>query len=1156
MINDGVLYSGIGLKQVLSSEEQKKHLELSSQGDQDSRNILFEHNLRLVAIVLNKHYYNSEYDNEELFQVGCIGLWNAIQRFDFSFGNKFSTYAVPLIYGEIRRFIRDNNLVHIPEPIRKLSFDIFNLKSDWDKKNNNRELSISEISEILDVPESDIILAINSKNCYVSISSPIYTNLKDGSEISIEESLADTDFSIDENLENEVLFKEIEKLLNYCAKRERQVVKMLYGFGCSIKNQREVGKILNISQAHVSRINLKVIKYLENSLPKNVIDEVSPKYIKKQICKKISSSKNSNNSVGTFLTTETKIIFNKEEGNLMNISKSNSNFSEQETPKKLKTIFEFFSEYTQEQVLNAIDSLKEKNKRIIELKYGLNGNLILSTKEIAEQFGMSSSNMSVMIVNSRIAIGKRLQKERISLLQDSQMVINNPEIEDEDIITLKDEQLIESTSNVNVTNFEDKIKEIKESILSNQFGNENKLYDVDGIKVEVKVYQTLCLFASRNIKQNMLDTPHGQKKYSYVYVITATGLKNELLSEYVLVRDMKKNEVYRFVFRNTAGEYDLNAIRDDELVCYDIDHIQKYLSASKEEIIIKPLVVESSKDLMQKPFVKSNYTDEKSTYTNQQKLAASSCLKFAIEAFKSKYIINAENEFLKALATDDKYTLQKTNFYLGKIYMAKRQPIIAEKYLEASLKLNGTNYNTLLEMGKSLLMQERCEEAIKFFDDCGAVNKFSDIHIEEKGKCYIIQRDFENAIKQFDLAISNKPTNYFARSEKGKLLYDLGKYDEARNELDICDSLAPQNTLHKITLGKIEYVEGKYDEAFRLFDECIKYDIQRNAMQNIANIGYFFHQNNEMDLAYEYYRKSQKFRNWEDLSDEEIEDQIKKHTSNNSSENIHLVFNFPVSLDILNGLIKDMEITSTKELYDIYQIKCKDAGYMIIDENNTKSKDFITIFTLPFTKKIMISYPDSILPNAEVYKSITLQELLKNAESKNESQSIVEEETLESISEITSELTTNFQNSIKDVNAQFPITSDYETEEAQIVKPEKDLLISQPNETVEEPNVTLVTNIFQTPISIEFKEHRDQIKDLIGKLDDIDEKTLLLLRLGFIRNTSYTEQQIGKFLGIDVTEVNDIINRGLSNIVRNSTIAIQGAESAREQLELIRKSKN
>jgi len=202
---------------------------------------LINGNLKLVLSILKK--YKTRVDNmDDLFQVGCIGLIKAIENFDLKFNVKFSTYAVPMILGEIRRYIRDTTSLRISRSIKDNAYKILKVKELLTNK-NNKEPTAKELSDYLGIDEYDISLALNSMKDTLSFSEPIYND--GGDTIYLEDQIKDKEtYSIDTKIA-------LKEAINKIKDKERLIILERYILG---KTQLEISESLGISQAQVSRL--------------------------------------------------------------------------------------------------------------------------------------------------------------------------------------------------------------------------------------------------------------------------------------------------------------------------------------------------------------------------------------------------------------------------------------------------------------------------------------------------------------------------------------------------------------------------------------------------------------------------------------------------------------------------------------------------------------------------------------------------------------------------------------------------------------------------------------------------------------------------------------------------------------------------------------
>lgn len=238
---------------VLNHEEQIKLFKKFQNGDVSAKEKLVNGNLKLVLSILKS--YSGRCDNmDDLFQVGCMGLIKAIDNFDLSHNVKFSTYAVPMILGEVKRYIRDNNSVRISRSIKDLSYKILSLKEKY-VKDNLKEPSNKEIADMLDVSEYDVVSALNSLKDTVSMFEPIYNDGGDVIYLADQLSKKDDVYDIETKIS---LRKALEKI----KEKEKYILIQRYLVG---KTQMELSDEIGISQAQISRLEksgLKSIKKL------------------------------------------------------------------------------------------------------------------------------------------------------------------------------------------------------------------------------------------------------------------------------------------------------------------------------------------------------------------------------------------------------------------------------------------------------------------------------------------------------------------------------------------------------------------------------------------------------------------------------------------------------------------------------------------------------------------------------------------------------------------------------------------------------------------------------------------------------------------------------------------------------------------------------
>ena len=240
---------------LLTDEEKDALFDRMEQGDMAARETFIKGNLRLVLSVIQR-FSNSNENPDDLFQVGCIGLIKAIDNFDRSLDVKFSTYAVPMILGECRRYLRDNNSIRVSRSLRDIAYKSIYAKDALLKK-LDREPTIDEIAKEIDITPEEIVSALDAISTPVSLYEPVYQ--EGGDTLYIVDQLSDKK-NREENWVEDISLKEAMKKLN---EREYNILKLRFFEG---KTQTEVASEISISQAQVSRIEKNAIKSLKTYL--------------------------------------------------------------------------------------------------------------------------------------------------------------------------------------------------------------------------------------------------------------------------------------------------------------------------------------------------------------------------------------------------------------------------------------------------------------------------------------------------------------------------------------------------------------------------------------------------------------------------------------------------------------------------------------------------------------------------------------------------------------------------------------------------------------------------------------------------------------------------------------------------------------------------
>jgi len=240
---------------VLTNEEKLLLFKRIKQGDKRAREEFVNGNLRLVLSVIQK-FSNRGENADDLFQVGCIGLMKSIDNFDLGQNVKFSTYAVPMIIGEIRRYLRDNNSIRVSRSIRDTAYKALSVKERLTAKNET-EPTVDEIAKELGIEKEDVVFALDAIQEPVSLFEPVYNDGTDA--IFVMDQLSD-EKSLDENWLEEISLKEAMKKLN---DREKLILTLRFYKG---RTQMEVAKELGISQAQVSRLEKTALKSMKKNM--------------------------------------------------------------------------------------------------------------------------------------------------------------------------------------------------------------------------------------------------------------------------------------------------------------------------------------------------------------------------------------------------------------------------------------------------------------------------------------------------------------------------------------------------------------------------------------------------------------------------------------------------------------------------------------------------------------------------------------------------------------------------------------------------------------------------------------------------------------------------------------------------------------------------
>lgn len=236
---------------VLSNAKMKELFLDIQKGDIEAREKLISGNLRLVLSVIQRFNNRGEYV-DDLFQVGCIGLIKAIDNFDLSQNVKFSTYAVPMIIGEIRRYLRDNNHIRVSRSLRDIAYKALQVRDNLVNR-NSREPSIMEIAKEMKIPSENIVFALDAIQEPISLFEPIYHD--GGDPIFVMDQVSDEKNQDEQWLQGISIKEAMQKL----SEREKKILDLRFFEG---KTQMEVAQEIGISQAQVSRLEKAALKHM------------------------------------------------------------------------------------------------------------------------------------------------------------------------------------------------------------------------------------------------------------------------------------------------------------------------------------------------------------------------------------------------------------------------------------------------------------------------------------------------------------------------------------------------------------------------------------------------------------------------------------------------------------------------------------------------------------------------------------------------------------------------------------------------------------------------------------------------------------------------------------------------------------------------------
>lgn len=256
MQNNKVEICGVNTSKlkVLTEKEKMELLRKMKNGDKNARDELIQGNLRLVLSVIQR-FTNRGENLDDLFQVGCIGLMKAIDHFDLGQGVRFSTYGVPMIIGEIRRYLRDNNSIRVSRSLRDTAYKAMKAKEAFINE-HDREPSMDELSKALDIDRADVVMALESIVDPVSLYEPVFSD--GGDTIYVMDQVGDN--NDDNNWLDEIVLKQA---IHDLSDREKHIFSMRFFQG---KTQMEVAGEIGISQAQVSRLEKAALQKIKKDL--------------------------------------------------------------------------------------------------------------------------------------------------------------------------------------------------------------------------------------------------------------------------------------------------------------------------------------------------------------------------------------------------------------------------------------------------------------------------------------------------------------------------------------------------------------------------------------------------------------------------------------------------------------------------------------------------------------------------------------------------------------------------------------------------------------------------------------------------------------------------------------------------------------------------
>ena len=240
---------------LLKNEEKEQLWDRIDNGDTAARETFIKGNLRLVLSIIQR-FSNSNENVDDLFQIGCIGLMKAIDNFDRTLNVKFSTYAVPMIIGEIRRYLRDNNSIRVSRSLRDTAYKAIYAKENFVRK-NQKEPTVTEIASEIGIAKEEVVYALDAIQSPVSLYEPVYS--EGGDTLYVMDQISDKKSREDNWVQNLALSDAIKRL----PEREKNIIELRFYKG---RTQMEVADEIGISQAQVSRLEKNALRSMKNYL--------------------------------------------------------------------------------------------------------------------------------------------------------------------------------------------------------------------------------------------------------------------------------------------------------------------------------------------------------------------------------------------------------------------------------------------------------------------------------------------------------------------------------------------------------------------------------------------------------------------------------------------------------------------------------------------------------------------------------------------------------------------------------------------------------------------------------------------------------------------------------------------------------------------------